>query len=279
MKIIPKIFKRIIWIALVAFVASIVFSLLFPARVRVVDSIRMFAQRPIIKWAGKIKMEDIPMIDSQNATAGIDISFEELHQYLNDLTPGSIILTRTRNYVISGFIPSMWMHAGIYLGTKKELFATLQSQNLLMTLDSLMNDSDIYVLDSYSDGVNVRPLKELSNMTEVSYLTHFASFSFNETQEKQSLFIEKGLEYLGREYDYDWITEDDETIFCSELLYHTLQAVGINIKDRTTTVSRIIFTPDNLFQHLLNNSGTGGKFTYHGTVFKEDDTIQILFPM
>ena len=279
MKIIPKILKKIIWIALVAFVASIVFSLLFPARVKVVDSIRMFAQRPIIKWAGKIKMEDIPMIDSQNATAGIDISLEELHQYLNDLTPGSIILTRTRNYVISGFIPSMWMHAGIYLGTKKELYATLQSENLLIILDSLMNDSDIYVLDSYSDGVRVRPLKELSNMTNVSYLTHFASFSFNESQEQRALFIGKGLEYLGREYDYDWITEDDETIFCSELLYHTLKAVGIDIKDRTTTVSRIIFTPDNLFQHLLNNSGNDGKFTYHGTVFKENDTTQILFPI
>jgi len=263
----------------VAFVASIVFSLLFPARVKVVDSIRMFAQRPIIKWMGKIKMEDIPIINSQDTTTGIDISFEELNEYLNDLTPGSIILTRTRNYAISGFIPSMWMHAGIYLGTKNQLFATLQSQNLLSTLDSLMNDSDIYVLDSYSNGVSVRPIKELSNMIEASYLTHFASFSFNDTNEQRALFIGKGMEYLGREYDYDWITEDDETIFCSELLYHTLKAVGINIKDRTTTVSRVIFTPDNLFQHLLNNSGQEGKFTFHGTVYMEEDTIQILFPM
>ena len=142
-----------------------------------------------------------------------------------------------------------------------------------------MNDSDIYVLDSYSDGVSVRPLKELSNLTNISYLTHFASFSFNDTKEQRALLIGKGPEYLGRDYDYDWITEDDETIFCSELLYHTLKAVGIDIKDRTTTVSRIIFTPDNLFQHLLNNSGSDGKFTYHGTVYKENDTIQILFPM
>ena len=69
-----RFFKKIIWIAFAAFIASILFSLLFPSRVRVVDSIRMFAQRPIIKWVGRIKMEDIPIIDIQKADTGIDIS-------------------------------------------------------------------------------------------------------------------------------------------------------------------------------------------------------------
>ena len=133
-----RFFKKIIWIAFAAFIASILFSLLFPSRVRVVDSIRMFAQRPIIKWVGRIKMEDIPIIDIQKADTGIDISFEDLKQHLTQLTPGSIILTRTRNYFISGFIPSMWMHAGIYLGTKRQLYATFKSESLLNTLDSLM---------------------------------------------------------------------------------------------------------------------------------------------
>lgn len=279
MSIFMRLIKRILWAALVTFIASIIFSLLFPGKVKIVDSIRMFAQKPVLKWAGKIKMEDIPIIDNQPKEEGVDITYDELLTHISSLSPGAIFFTRTRNYALSEFIPGMWMHTGIFLGTKKQIFNLLRGEAFLNELDTLMNDSDIYILDSYAEGVDVRPFSELSNMQEKSYLTHFASFSIKEDKKLQSQIISNGLNYLGREYDYDWITEDDETIFCSELLYHTLQAVGINIQDRTTTVSREIFTPDNLFQYLLNNSGKDEMFIYNGTVFKGNDTTQIRFPI
>lgn len=66
---------------------------------------------------------------------------------------------------------------------------------------------------------------------------------------------------MGRDYDYDWITDDDATIFCTELLYYSLKAVGIEIEARTTIVNRDVFTPDNLFEYLMSNSGEGGSLS------------------
>ena len=269
-----KYFKRIILVIVGAFVLSILFSLLFPRKVKVVDDVRMFAQRPLIKWFGTIKMDDFPMVDDARANENIDIAYQELLLLIKNLTPGTIFLTRTRNYAITEFIPSQWEHSGIYLGTKQQVanFFGIES-SLYKKLDGLMNETDIYVLDSTAEGVQVHPIKNLSNMRYVSYMTNFASFTFNQTAQEKAHFIEGALKYLGREYDYDWLTEDDECIFCSELLYHALNSVGINIKERTTTVSRYIFTPDNLFAYLLTHSGEGKAYTFNGSFCKKDGVI------
>ena len=132
-----------------------------------------------------------------------------------------------------------------------------------------MNQTDLYVLDSYSGGVSVHAIQELSNMKEKSYLTHFAAFSFNGEHRLTEKFIENALNYTGRDYDYDWITEDPETIYCSELLYHTLKDVGIHISDRTITINRDIFTPDNLFRYLTLHSGKRKSFTFYGLFHKQ----------
>jgi hypothetical protein len=93
-----------------------------------------------------------------------------------------------------------------------------------------MNSIDIYVIDSQLDGVSIHPIQELSNLNESSCLTHFAAFAFNGRLRQRGDFIGKALSFSGVAYDYDWITEDPGTVFCSELLYHSLRAVGLHVK-------------------------------------------------
>lgn len=270
-----KYLKRVILIIVGAFVFSILYSLLFPRNVKVVDDLRMVAQRPLIKWFGTVKVDDIPLMELIDRSSNEDIEYEQLLQIVEPLVPGTIFLTRTRNYAISEFIPSKWQHSGIYLGTKVQIASYFGIESsLYQKLDTLMNDVDVYVLDSTADGVQVHSIKNLSNMKEVSYLTHFASFSFNQPIQKVSLFIEGALSYLGREYDYDWLTEDDEYIFCSELLYHAFTHIGVRITQRTTTISRDIFTPDNLFLYLLLNSGEEKLFFFNGSFSKKEGVIE-----
>lgn len=264
-----KIFWRVIWIALGLFFISIALSTIFPGKIKVADNIRMAAQRPLLRWAGKIKVDEIPIIDLGNDTSANVISYKQLLNHINNLKPGTIFFTRTKNYALSEFIPGKWMHTGFILGTKEDFRSYVGRENLPERLDSLMNNYDIYILDSYSGGVSIRPIQELSNMSVESLLTHFASFSFNLPQKQSSAVIKKGMEYMGRDYDYDWITDDDATIFCTELLYYSLKAVGIEIEARTTIVNRDVFTPDNLFEYLMSNSGEGGLFIYNGTISNE----------
>ncbi len=257
-------------VLVILFVIAIVYSLLFPGEIRVVDNMRMFVQKPLIKWAGQIKMSQLTFSDSDEDDGNSDISLEELKTIVKDLPVGSIFFTQTRNYAISEFIPGEWKHTGIFLGTKDRVATQIDtSGTLFKALDSLMNQTAVYVLDSYSEGVRVHPVQELSNMKYKSYLTHFAAFSFNGETLQIEKFIENALIYTGRDYDYDWITEDPQTIYCSEFLYHTLKDIGIHISDRTKTVSRDIFTPDDLFRYLTLHSGKRKSFTFYGLFHKQ----------
>lgn len=269
-----KIFRRIVYGILIAFFLSIGFSSIFPGRVKIVDKIRLFAQRPIIKLLGKIRMDDLPMSESPLADSDIDIDFDELRPYLENLPPGSIFLTRTRNYAISEFIPGMWKHAGIFLGTKKQLAEKFgKRSNLYKSLDTLMTGNEVYILDSEADGVRVHQFRNMSNMNEESYLTNFVLLSMSAPTEVIETFIMEALKFQGRDYDYDWLTEDDSSIYCSELLYHSLKSIGMEIKKRSTTLSRVVITPDDLFNYLIENTGKREEFVLELNISKENGKL------
>ncbi len=252
------------------FILSIVISSIFPGKVRIVDQVRLFAQRPAIKWLGKLKVDELPIYDEQDSLHNMDISYQELKPYLHSIPSGSIFFTRTRNYAISEFIPGMWKHAGIFLGTKEQVADMFgRESKVYKVLDTLMTDKEIYVLDSEADGVRVHPFRDMSNLREESYLTNFAVFSMNVTHESKRLFLKEALKFLGREYDYDWLTEEDNTIYCSELIYHSLKVIGMEIKKRTETLSRVVITPDDLFEFLNVNNGNS-KFELLLNISKSD---------
>lgn len=258
-----KVLNRIIGFSAVFCVLCILFSLFFPGNIRFVDNIRLFFQKPLVRWAGKIHIKPVVSED-------IDINLDELRDFIKDLPPGSIFFTRTRNYPLCELIPGEWKHSGVFLGTKAQMASHIDTSGALYhTLDTLMNSIDIYVLDSQSDGVSVHPIQELSNLNESSCLTHFAAFAFNGRLRQRGDFIGKALSFSGVAYDYDWITEDPGTVFCSELLYHSLRAVGLHVKNRTKTISRTIITPDDLFRYLKLYAGKRKMFTFYGSISKQ----------
>lgn len=264
-----KLIKKILWTNIALFIFSILFSSIFPGRIKIVDSVRMLAQRPIIKLLGKIKMDDIPLYTFSDNDNESDISFEELKMFITNLPPGSIYFTSTRNYAITEFIPGKWKHTGIFLGTKEQLIDYFgKNSNIMIKLDSLINSTDIYVLDSYSNGVSVHPIQDLSNMRIKSYMTDFAAFIYKGTKKNKIEYIQKALNYLNRDYDFDWLTEDPETIYCSELIYHSFKTIGFDIQKRTTTFNRDIFTPDNLFEFLDSISNSSKSFKFYGKISK-----------
>lgn len=276
MKIV-RILKWLILGVITVFILSIVISSIFPGKVRIVDQIRLFAQRPAIKWLGKLKVDELPAYDEQDSLHKLDISYQELKPYLHSIPSGSIFFTRTRNYAITEFIPGMWKHAGIYLGTKEQVADMFgRESRVYRALDSLMDDTEIYVLDSEADGVRVHPFIDMSNMRDDSYLTNLAVFSMNVTLESKRLFLEEALKFLGREYDYDWLTEEDNTIYCSELIYHSLKVIGMDIEKRTETLSRVVITPDDLFEFISGKQKNHGEFTVKINLFKKDGELKNL---
>ena len=109
---------------------------------------------------------------------------------------------------------------------------------------------------------------DLDEVMVVAYGTAKKS-SFTGSAEQRERFISGALAYSGLEYDYDWITEDPSAIFCSELLYHSLKAIDIHVRIRTRTISRDIFTPDDLFRFLRLQSRRRSIFSLHGILRKK----------
>jgi len=205
-------------------------------------------------------MDDLPILNYSDTT-GVDLCYDEIKEYLNLLPSGSIFLTKTRNYAITEFIPGEWKHAGIFLGNKQQIIQRFgKESNVYKRLDSLIHNDEIYILDSEADGVCVHPFRDMSNMNIKSYMTSFVVFSFTKDDNKSELFLEKAMDYLGREYDFDWITEDDSNIYCSELIYHSLKPLNYIIKKRSKTLSRVVITPDDLYNYLNHNTGREKKF-------------------
>lgn len=257
--------RRTLYILFALLLFSTLFSLLFPRKIRVADQIRMVAQRPLIRWMGKVKKDEVPII-----TLSIDeksISYNQLEQYVEELPPGTIFFTRNKNYVISELIPSKWEHTGLYLGKLKTIKRVFGAKaTLYRELAGYMDSDNLYILDSSDDGVSIRTLQSLSNLDKSSYLIHFASFSLNQSADSVAKFIERAFSYLGTDYDYDWITEDDDELFCSELIYHSFKSIGVEIERRTVTVSREIFTPDNLFDYLMEMSNSQELYQFNGEI-------------
>ena len=163
-----KIIKRILRISISILLLIIVYSYIFPGKVKFVDNIRLSIQGPVMATVGEIELGEVTTENGEVVESDIDITREELYQFSTKIEPADIFLSNTRRYASSSFIPGKWKHSGIYLGTKQQLQQKFgMKSNLCLQLGPLMNDSSQYVLDSNSKGVHVHPVDELSNLNKV----------------------------------------------------------------------------------------------------------------
>ena len=102
------------------------------------------------------------------------------------------------------------------------------------------NQNEVLVLDSNSSGVKIRTFDQMANLKEESYLKALSGYRFNEDNEFIKCYIDRALDYLGTPYDYSMITYDDTTLYCSELVYYALQAVGIEVTKTSNILDHVV---------------------------------------
>ena len=74
-------------------------------------------------------------------------------------------------------------------------------------------------------------------------------------------------------YDFDMVMSDDERLYCSELIYHALKSININIDKRTPRMGRKIVTPNDLFTYFISAAMTNNEFIYRGCLSKKDYVV------
>ena len=269
---------QIILLLIILVVVGLSISYFFPGKVPFLDKQRLKIQAPLMKGVGDYQYGKVYIKNGTEVEGPSDIAYEELLPYLHLIEPGSIILTKTRRYLSSEFIPGKWKHSAIYLGTQKKVHNHFgKDSKVARLLDKYYKTGqEILIVDSNSGGVNVREMKDLSNLNDVSLLDGFISFGINKSKEARAKFISKALQQVGKEYDFDLRTEDKSAIYCSELLVMSLESIDIDISTYSETLGRKVISPDNLVNYIKDEGLDKNEFRFLLYLEKEKNQIRSL---
>ncbi len=162
-----------------------------------------------------------------------------LKKLKNELNPFDILLEKTPFRLTDKFIPGHWGHVAIYLGTKKQLQSEglwdLMPQNIQNQISNGKN-----VLEALRDGVQLNTLSHFLNVDD--FATIRPNF-INEDNKKH--YLAKSIEQIGKDYDFNFNVETDETIVCSELAYVVFDNPELNWP-LEKTAGRYTISPDHV---------------------------------
>lgn len=265
------------------FLSAIILSLFLPREEKFNKKIRLPIQEEIIKSIGEYTIEndqvmsyintDYQIIEGQN-----NISINEIKRYSKKLMPGDIFFTSSGKYLSGFFIPGKWKHAGIYLGTKEQVEKTFKTNPSLYNnfLKYYKSKDDILILDSSAEGVKIRKIEAISNLSSESYLKSFTAFRINKNPREVQKFLLKAMDLLGKEYDYDMNTGDEAYIYCSELIYHSLKEINITIDSKQKILNREIISPNDLLYYIVKSKKISNDFSFVFFIEKENGFIKNL---
>ena len=171
------------------------------------------------------------------------------------LKPMDILVEKSAFVLTDKFIPGHFGHVAIYLGTKKQLqdIGMWDHPWLAQYQDEI--ESGKVILEAVRTGVRLNSLAEFMNIDELTIMR-----KEDELQNSDEIFdqITRGIDQIGKLYDFNFDISTIDKIVCSELIYIVYGNVRWQTKYR---FGRPTITPDDvaeiLFQkntkfHILN---------------------------
>lgn len=251
-----------IWVMIVStigwiFLALILFSLIFPNTMPVVDStIRLPIQSTLMASISHVAIRDFTLDEDYNIVTDQweSLTWIDIKNSIAQLKPGDIFFTDSR-YASSFFIPGKRQHSIIYLGTRPKLAETFSTtSDIYIWLEPYFtNDIEELIIDSTSEGVHIRNLMEVANIKNNgnSYLESIIAFRILADNRNLQKFLKHAIDNLGKKYDFDLITEDPSSLYCSELIYESLKKIWIKLKIRSSILWRLYVSPNDAVDYIL----------------------------
>lgn len=161
------------------------------------------------------------------------------------LKPMDILLEKSPFVLTDKFIPGHFGHAALYLGTKEQLLEI----NMWNHPDIIPYQEEIengkVILEAIRPGVHLASLEEFSNIDE------FMIIRKDHALENADFLIEgisRGMDQIGKSYDFNFDVETLDKIVCSELIYIVYGQVHWPTKYR---LGRATISPDDLAEILF----------------------------
>lgn len=195
--------------------------------------------------AGSIQWRKGFLFDSETAT---EIA-------TNALRPMDIILEKSPFVLTDKFIPGHYGHVALYLGTKKQLeeIGMWNHPDIIPYQEQIENGRTI--LEAVRSGVRLNTIKDFMNIDEFTVVRKLNGLESSEQIAEQ---ITRGLDQIGKDYDFNFDISTLDKIVCSELIYVVFGHVNWPTRYR---VGRATVTPDDIAEVLFQK----------GTPFKLSD--------
>lgn len=182
------------------------------------------------------------------------------------LQPMDVLLEKSPFTLTDKFIPGHFGHAAIYLGTKEQL----ESIGMWNHPDIIPYQNDIangkIILEAVRTGVRLNTLEDFLNIDE------FTIIRKQDALESATLLTEeitRGMDQIGKAYDFNFDITTLDKIVCSELVYIFYGNVKWNTQYR---LGRATITPDDIAE-ILFQKNTKFKVT-NFTIAKESNQIK-----
>ncbi|MBC7541029.1 MAG: hypothetical protein H7281_19580 [Bacteriovorax sp.] len=167
---------------------------------------------------------------------------------IENLQPMDILIEKSPFVLTDKFIPGHYGHVAIYLGTKEQLEAI----DMWNHPDIIPYQQDIIagrvILEAVRSGVRLNSIEEFMNIDELTIMTKVDGLS------NPSLLIEeitRGMDQIGKEYDFNFDVSTLDKIVCSELIYITFGNVHWPTEYR---LGRATITPDDVAEILFQKN-------------------------
>lgn len=184
-----------------------------------------------------------------------------------NLMPMDILLEKSPFVLTDKFIPGHYGHVAVYLGTKEQLLAIdMWNHPDIIPYQEAIEKGNV-ILEAVRSGVRLNSLDEFMNIDELTIMRK------EDGLKNPDLLIEevtRGMDQIGKAYDFNFDIATLDKIVCSELIYITFGNVQWPTHYR---MGRATITPDDVAEVLFQKNT---KFKIHNyMVAKEEHRIEL----
>lgn len=253
-------------------------SFAFPGRVKIIDNYQVAIQKMVVHQMDKRRSMNIFRQQHTDPYAANAIQYAELTPYLDDVQPGTLFFSAHGRRVSKVFIRKEWKHCGIYLGTLPRVEQYWgKDHDLVTSLRAFYTTGDEHLVfdSSYDRGVSVHSIREMAGLHDISTLRKLLLFEFNHNKMTWSQAIQNSISHLGKSYDYCFVLDNDDALYCAEFLDEALPLEKNYFTPSAKIAGRPLLLPSDLVDAILDKGISSGAFTMKACISKKEGAMPV----
>lgn len=256
----------------------IAISFAFPGKLGCIDQYQVAVQKGIIHQMDRARSRHIFGRKHPDTYSANAIRYAELTPYLDELQPGTLFFSVQGRSVSKIFIRNEWKHGGIFLGTLRQIGQYWGENHALVAfLRTFYTEGDEYLIfdSSYDQGVAIHSIRDMAGLNAIPTLRKLLFFEFTCNKDVWAQALQSNLSYLGKPYDYCFVLDNEDALYCSEFLREVLPVGDDYFQPSAKIAGRPLLLPSDLVDAFLDKGTSSGLFRQVGCILKNEGVLEM----